>query len=189
MNEEKKPLFSVKSIVFIGVFAAVTAVLAQISIPTPWQIAFTLQTFAVALAGFCLGKFRGTLSIFIYILLGIVGVPVFTGFNAGFAAIAGPTGGYIWGFLFLGFACGMIDLVEKKWLAILFGIVGLCICYLCGTIQFAKITSRTFTEAFMLAVVPYIVKDVASIAVAYGLSIPIRKVMNLEGVSVKKSAN
>ena len=75
MNEEKKPLFSVKSIVFIGVFAAVTAVLAQISIPTPWQIAFTLQTFAVALAGFCLGKFRGTLSIFVYILLGIVGVP------------------------------------------------------------------------------------------------------------------
>ena len=54
MNEEKKSLFSVKSIVFIGVFAAVTAVLAQISIPTPWQIAFTLQTFAVALAGFCL---------------------------------------------------------------------------------------------------------------------------------------
>ena len=57
------------------------------------------------------------------------------------------------------------------------------------TVQFAKITSRTFMEAFMLAVVPYIVKDVASIAVAYGLSIPIRKVMNLEGVPVKKSAN
>lgn len=188
MSEEKKQVFSVKGIVFIGVFAAVTAVLAQIAIPTPWGISFTMQTLAVALAGFCLGRWKGTLSIFVYILLGIIGVPVFTGLNAGIAAITGPTGGYIWGFLFLGFACGMVDVVKHKWLAILFGLVGLVICYVCGTFQFALISGRSFIEAMMLAVVPYIVKDVASIAVAYGLSIPIRRAINLDGTAVKKKA-
>lgn len=178
MREEKKPFFTVKSMVLIGVFAAVTAVLAQIAIPTPWGIAFTLQTFAVSLTGYCLGKWKGTLAVFVYMLLGFVGVPVFAGFGAGPATLFGPTGGYIWGFLFLSLACGLEDKCKKKWLAIFWGIAGLLICYLCGTLQFAWITNRTFAEAFLLAVVPYIVKDVVSIAVAYGLAIPLRKVIN-----------
>ncbi len=179
MNEEKQQVFTVKGIVFIGVFAAVTAVLAQLAIPTPWGISFTMQTLAVALAGFCLGKWKGTLSVFIYILLGVIGVPVFTNFGAGFGTLAGPTGGYIWGFLFLAFFCGMEETMEHKWLSIFLGMIGMVICYVCGTIQFSIVSSRTFMEAFMLAVVPYIVKDIASIVIAYGLAIPIRKAMRI----------
>ena len=77
----REPVFTTKGIVMIGVFAAVTAVLAQVSIPTPWGIPITLQTFAVALAGYCLGKYKGMMSVLIYILLGLTGLPVFAGFT------------------------------------------------------------------------------------------------------------
>lgn len=180
MKEDKKRLLSIKNMVFIGLFAAVLSLLAQISIPTPWQIAFTLQTFAAALAGFCLGRRKGIVSMLIYILLGIIGMPVFTGFGAGIAALVRPDGGYIWGFLFLSFACGMCEIVKKKWSAILIGIVGLMLCYLCGTVQFALLTGRTMAEAMILTVLPYVWKDVISIVAAYGVSVPVRRMMNRE---------
>lgn len=180
MKEDRKQRLSIKNMVFIGLFAAVISLLAQISIPTPWQIAFTLQTFAVALAGFCLGRTQGVAAVIIYVLLGIIGVPVFTGFGAGIAAVVRPDGGYIWGFLFLSLACGMRETVNKKWLAILIGIAGLMICYICGTVQFALLTGRTIAEAMVLTVLPYAWKDVISVAAAYGISVPVRKIMNRE---------
>ena len=180
MSEEKKQVISVKSIVFIGVFAAVIAVLAQVSIPTPWGIPITLQTFAVALTGYCLGKWKGTLSTFIYVLIGFIGVPVYAGLGAGPAKLFGITGGFIWGFLFLALGCGLEDAIQKKWLSILFGILGLLICHVCGSIQFSLVSGRSLGESFLLASVPYLAKDVISVAVAYGLAIPIRKAMNLK---------
>lgn len=188
MSEEKKTVFTVKDIVFIGVFAAVTAVLAQVSIPTPWGIPITLQTFAVALTGYCMGKWKGTLSTFIYVLLGFIGVPVYAGLGAGPAKLFGLTGGFIWGFLFLAFACGLEDTIKKKWAAILFGILGLAVCHVCGLIQFALISGRTFGEAFLLATAPYLLKDVISVVAAFWLAIPIRKAMNMTGASVKRAA-
>lgn len=70
-------------LVIIALFAAITAVLSQIAIPMPTNVPVTLQTFAVALCGFCLGSKKGTAAILVYILLGAVGIPVFTGFKGG----------------------------------------------------------------------------------------------------------
>ncbi|MDY5627951.1 MAG: biotin transporter BioY, partial [Clostridia bacterium] len=78
-----------KDIIFIGLFAAILCVCAQISIPTPFGIPFTLQTFAVALCGYILGAKKGALTVLVYILLGTVGLPVFSGFGAGFSKIFG----------------------------------------------------------------------------------------------------
>lgn len=178
---EKKRVFTTKAMVMIAVFAAVTAVLAQISIPTPWGIPLTLQTFAVALAGYCLGKYKGTMSVLIYILLGLAGIPVFANFTGGIAKLAGATGGYIWGFLFMVFACGLEDTVKHKWVSILLGILGLAVCHLLGVIQFAFLSQRTLAEAFFLASAPYLIKDVISIAAAYGLAIPIRRAIQSVG--------
>ena len=103
-----------KTIVMIGMFAAVLAVLSQISIPMPSGVPVTLQTFAVALTGFILGWKYGAISVGIYILLGTVGVPVFSNFSGGLGALFGKTGGFIWGFLFLAGFCGVSHITKKK---------------------------------------------------------------------------
>lgn len=186
-GEKGKRVFTTRSMVMIAVFAAVTAVLAQISIPTPWGIPLTLQTFAVALAGYCLGKYKGTMSVLIYILLGLTGIPVFANFTGGIAKLAGATGGYIWGFLFLVFACGLEDAVKHKWISVLLGILGLAICHLLGVIQFAFLSQRTMAEAFLLASAPYLLKDSISVAAAYGLAIPLRRAMQSVGGTAEKT--
>ena len=85
-------------IVYCGIFATITAILAQISIPLPGGVPLTLQTFAVSLAGILLGSKKGFISILVYVLMGAIGLPVFSGFSAGIGAIVGATGGFILSF-------------------------------------------------------------------------------------------
>ena len=98
---------SIRTICFVGMFAAITSVLSIITIPTPWGVPFTLQTFAIALSGYVLGKIYGTFATLIYIILGLIGVPVYAGMSAGAGVLAGPTGGYLWGFIIMTFFCGL----------------------------------------------------------------------------------
>ena len=95
-SKKKKKLRTV-DIAYIGLFAALIAVCAQIAVPM--TVSFTMQTFAVCLCAGLLGWKRSTVSVIVYILLGMVGLPIFTGFKSGVAAITGPTGGYIVGFV------------------------------------------------------------------------------------------
>ena len=88
-----------KKLVYTAVFAAITACLAQITIPMPSGVPITLQTFAVAFAGFFLGAKCGLAAVGIYILLGAAGAPVFSGFTGGAPHLIGLTGGFVWGFL------------------------------------------------------------------------------------------
>ena len=83
---------------YIAIFAVVMAVCSWISIPM--TVPFTLQTFGVFMAVGVLGGKRGTLAVLVYILLGVVGVPVFAGFSGGIGVLLNTTGGYIVGFLF-----------------------------------------------------------------------------------------
>lgn len=94
MNRQK-----ITTIVLCALFAAITAILSQIAIPMPSGVPVTLQTFAIALCGFYLCTARATVSTVVYVLLGAVGVPVFSGFKGGIASIVGPTGGFIIGFI------------------------------------------------------------------------------------------
>lgn len=178
-EKKQTSAFSVKDIVYIGVFAAIISVCALISIQTPWGVPFTLHTFAIALAAYCLGKWKGTLATFIWVLIGLIGVPVYSGFTAGFAKLFGATGGYIWSFILMTFLCGVGLNKKKKWLTVLFSILGLLVCYVCGMIQFMLVMNMGFVESFFLTIAPYIIKDVVSILAAYGIAIPIRKAMQL----------
>ena len=101
MEENKKKKISTKDMVQIAMFTAVVAVLSQIAIPMPSEVPVTLQTLAVALCGYVLGSKKGAVSLLVYALLGAVGAPVFANFKGGLGAIAGPTGGFIWGFIFM----------------------------------------------------------------------------------------
>lgn len=157
----------VQKTVMTGVFAALLAVLSQISFPLPSGIPVTLQTFAVALCGFVLGLKLGTLSVAVYLAIGAVGVPVFAGFSGGVGAFAGLAGGYLWGFLFMAFLCGLGASLGNRILAIVLGIAGLGVCHLCGAVQFAVISSISPLEAFLAASAPYLIKDIVSVILAY----------------------
>lgn len=163
--ENKK--FSTQKVVLTGMMAAVMAVMSQIQFPLPSGIPVTMQTFAMALAGYVLGWRYGLVSTAVYILLGAVGVPVFAGFSGGISFATSPAGGYIWGFLPMVALCGLG--FEKKnyvWLAVL-SLAGLAACHLLGVIQFSLVTGMGGKEAFLVASVPYLVKDVVSLAGAY----------------------
>ena len=96
MTQKSTKKFKTIDLVYIGLFAALIAVCAWIAIPL--TVSVTLQTLGVCLAGGLLGCRRATLATVIYVLLGIIGLPVFTGFGSGISAVSGPTGGYIIGF-------------------------------------------------------------------------------------------
>lgn len=153
--------------VVAGVFAALLAVLSQIFIPLPTGIPVTLQTFAVALCGFALGPGLGAAAVGVYLALGAVGVPVFAGFSGGIGSFVGMTGGYLWAFLPMAFLCGLGARQKNRALALTVGFLGLAVCHLCGSFQFALVSAVSPWNAFLLASAPYLLKDAASLVVAY----------------------
>ena len=98
-----------KQMVLIALMTAVTCVLGPLSIPLPFSpVPISLTNFAIFLAIFILGMKNGTISFIIYLLLGAVGVPVFSSFRGGLQVLAGPTGGYLIGFIFLALIQGFL---------------------------------------------------------------------------------
>lgn len=165
-QKSKKKKFKTIDIVYIGLFAALIAVCAWISIPM--TVSFTLQTCAVCLTAGLLGWKRGTLTVLVYILLGMVGLPVFTGFKSGIAAVTGPTGGYIVGFIFTALIVGLAAdrLGKRLWANILFMAIGILVCYLFGTVWFMIAYKVTFVSAMTTCVIPFLIPDAVKIAVA-----------------------
>jgi biotin transport system substrate-specific component len=156
-----------------ALFAALTGLCAWISIPTA-PIAFTLQTFAVFLTLGVLGGKWGSFSILIYLLLGTVGVPVFSGFQGGPGVLLGATGGYIWGFL----AAGLVYWAFEKLCKPLGFVTGILCCYLCGCLWYSVYAgSAGFGGAVMQCVIPYLIPDAVKLTLAYVLSRRLRKHM------------
>lgn len=168
----------IKRITFTALFVALIAVCAQITIPMPNGVAFTLQTFAVALTGYLLGVGWGTLAVLVYILLGAVGVPVFSAFQGGFHVLLGRTGGYIWGFLPLAAVCGLSARGRGKTLPYLWGLPGPLLCHLFGTLQNMFLAGGGFLALLMVYSVPYLLKDYLSLALAALLCSRLRPALN-----------
>ena len=155
-------------IVYIAVFAVIMAICSWISIPA--AVPFTLQTFGVFIAVGVLGGKRGSLSVLVFILLGAIGV------------LAGPTGGYIIGFLFSALLMWAMEKLpgKKSVMQIVSMIAGLIVCYAFGTVWFVIVYGRMngpigFTAALASCVVPFIIPDIIKIALAYVLSRKLRK--------------
>ena len=155
-----------QSIAMIGMFTAVLAVLSILQIPMPSGVPITLQTFAVAL----------------YLILGFVGVPVFTGMTAGIGKLFGYTGGFLYGFLFLAFFCGLGRQLKNHAAGVLVGVVGLLICHVLGAFHYSVIAATGFGPAFLLVSVPYLVKDVLSIIGALVVALVIKKTLSKSGI-------
>ena len=165
MNEKKKKLKAL-DLAYVGLSAALIAVCAWIAIPL--TVSITLQTMAICLVAGLFGWKRGTLSVIIYILLGMIGLPVFTGFKSGLAVITGPTGGYVLGFIFTAIIVGIAtEKVGKKiWQCIFFMAIGVLVCYLFGTIWFIIAYKVTFASALSTCVFPFLLPDAVKIIVA-----------------------
>lgn len=164
------------NVALVALFSAITAVCAQLCILLPSGVALTLQTLAVALCGYALGVKRGMCAVAVYILTGLVGVPVFSGFTSGAAAILSPSGGFIVGFLPLCIACGIAKKYRPVW-AVLMGIAGVVICHIFGIIYFAFITKTNLITAVITASLPYIIKDILCVIGAYLIAERIRKII------------
>lgn len=172
-----------KDIVNIAMFTTLLCVCAWIYIPM--TIPFTMQTFAVFLAMFVLGGKRGTLVIGIYLLLGLVGVPVFAGGNAGPGVIFGVTGGYIFGWLAIGLIVWAAESLNKqihKWQQIAVMCAGLLVCYAVGTLWYVGIYAKGemmagVFSALSVCVLPYVIPDLVKMALAYSVSKKIKKII------------
>lgn len=152
-------------LVLAALFAAIIAVMSQISIPTPFGVPVSLQTFAVALCGYFLGAKKGTAALLVWIAVGAAGVPVFTGFKGGFAVLLGLTGGFIYGFIPLVLLCGLE--LKQKPLRIALGAVGIIACHLCGSVQYALLMGIDFLQSVLTVSVPFLIKDIASVVLAF----------------------
>ena len=158
-------------ITMTAVCVGLIAVCSWISIPT--AVPFTLQTFGVFITMGLLGGKRGTAAVLVYIILGAAGVPVFSGFGGGIGALAGPTGGYIVGFLFMALAMwGLERLIGRSTGALLASmVIGLLVCYAFGTVWFMAVYARTagaigLGTVLGMCVIPFLIPDAAKIALA-----------------------
>ena len=152
--------------IFISMFAAIIAILSQTQIPMPSGVPVTLQTFAIALCGYILGVKSGLSAVSLYIALGAVGLPVFSGFRGGFPALLSFTGGFIIGFIGMVFLCGLAAGCRHKWLRIPLGFCGVLLCHLFGVTQYALLSGNSFISAFLLVSLPYLFKDGLSVVLA-----------------------
>ena len=157
--------------------AAVCAVMAQISIPMPLGVPMTMQTFAVTLAGIVLGARKGALSVLVYILLGMSGVPVFAGFTGGFQKLVGPTGGFLISFPIMAFLIGTgVKYYQKsKAVFILFLVLGTTINYVIGVMMFCVLTGSTVLTGVSACVLPFIPTAIIKAILAAVLGIQIRR--------------
>ena len=157
-----------KNIAYIALFTAVTVVCSWIHIPTP--VPFTMQTFALFLAVCTLGAKKGLAVAVAYLLLGFVGVPVFSGFRGGIGALFSSTGGYLVGYFFGGVVMCLLDLLPlKKGKKVIVLTCGLLVYYLCGVLWYMLVFVQGtigLGAALLTCVLPFILPDVAKIAVA-----------------------
>ena len=173
----KKKSFTTFQMALIAVMAAITCILGPLSIPIPISpVPISLTNLAIYLTVCLLGWKFGTISYLIYLLIGIAGLPVFSGFSSGFAKLLGPTGGYLIGFIPMAIIAGIvIDKFTNRGIQILGMIVGTAICYAFGTAWFCFQSGYTVGAALAVCVIPFIPADLCKMVIAMIIGPMVRK--------------
>lgn len=171
MMEAVKQRSKTYDLVYISILVVLITVCSWISIPL--TVPVTLQTFGVFTAVGLLGGKRGTLAVLVYILMGAIGIPVFSGFTGGIGILAGTTGGYIVGFLFSALLMWGMEKLFGRNMKVLAGsmILGLIACYAVGTLWFMAVYAASSGAVGLLTVLgwcvfPFILPDIAKIVLA-----------------------
>ena len=188
MNSRKKEL-KINHITGTGLMSAILCILGPITIPIGMvPIGFT--GIGIYLSLFLIGKKKTVTAVFIYLLIGLVGLPVFSGFTAGPGKIFGPTGGYLVGYLLSAYVCGSLMEKEKnkeslkrikKIGCFIILLIGNLILYLVGVFWLAKVSGVTMENAIRIGVLPFIFPDLLKNIIVISLGSELkRRLRNVE---------
>ncbi len=179
---------SVADLTEIAVFTAIIAVLTQLSIPMPSGVPMTLQTLIIPVGGILLGRKKGTYATLLYLLIGAVGLPVFSGFTGGIGRLFDLTGGFLISFPILsytaglGYSSGLKRSRSTSGNKLIFNLylvagllIGATINYAFGTVWFMLATGSDFVYAFTACVLPFIPTSLIKIALAAILGPELKK--------------
>ena len=184
MNTNVKEQISIKTMALIAIFSAITCILAPLSIPIG-LVPISLTNLVIYFSLYILGTWKGTASYIIYLLIGLVGLPVFSGFTSGPGKLFGPTGGYLIGFISLAIISGIfIEKFYPKWYMCLVGmILGTAVCYIFGTAWLAYEAHMNFKAALWAGVIPFIPGDLIKMVLAMIAGPVLKKALNKAGLA------
>lgn len=173
-----------------ALFAAIIAVLAQITIPFP-LVPITGQTLAIGLAATILGAKYGTASVLIYLLMGAIGLPVFAQMTGGLGILFGPTGGFLFAFIPTAFLIGF--LLERNGFtfknALLANLIGTFISLIIGTVWLKVFVQLTWTAAFISGFLPFVLVGILKAFLAAWAGVTIRQRLTSNNMIIAQSLN
>ena len=169
----------------VGLMAALLCIAGPLTIPVPFSLVpVSITNLALYIVLYVLGTRKGCISYFVYLLIGLVGLPVFSAFTGGIGKVLGPTGGYLLGFVFMLLISGwFIDRWYDRPIRCMAGMVlGMAVCYLFGTLWLSLQSGMTFEGALMAGVIPFLFGDVVKILIAAFGGPKIRKRLRKAGL-------
>lgn len=172
--------FTIHDFVIIGLMTAIICVVSPFSIPLGFSpVPITMAIFIICLTAMVLGPLKGILSCLMYLFLGMIGLPVFSGFTGGIHRLVGPTGGYLMGYLLIAFFAGLfMKRWHHKWHVCLIGLfIGIFCCYAVGTIWLCIQLELSAWSGLCLGVFPYIPADLIKAVLALLTGIPLRRAL------------
>lgn len=171
----------IKKTVLCSMLAAICAIFSQIYIPLPFTpIIVNLATAAVFIAGGVLGPKLGAISMVVYAAVGAVGLPVFSGFRGGLSHLAGPTGGYIIGYIAAALIIGLITSKRTGFFIYFAGMtVGMAVYFTLGTAWFMYSTNTSLGASLVMCVVPFIPGDLLKAALSATICNRVKPLLNI----------
>jgi len=181
-------------ITLIALFAALTAVFSQISFPIPMTpIVFTMGVMAVYFTAALLPKWDALLAQIVYLLLGAIGLPVYSGFHGGLGTLLGPTGGYLIAYPIMAFLGAWIkELLEKTHLprfisCLIALLITLIPCYLLGSLWYMQVGQVDWAASLVATALPFIPIDAVKVVCTAVLSVPVSAAVSKAGLRTKKA--
>lgn len=167
-----------KNITLIGIETALICIFAPISIPLPFSpVPITFSTLFIYICAISTSSKIATSSVILYLLLGLMGMPVFSNYSCGIGCLLGPTGGYFLGYIFCAFLTGIAsDFFPNNKIIIFFSmLISTLFCYFFGTLWLSKTLNSPFINALSVGVFPYIIGDILKIIFALVIGTKIRQ--------------
>jgi biotin transport system substrate-specific component len=182
---EKRQKIRTYELTAMAMMTALMCIVAPFSVPLPGGVPISLTNMVIYLTVYLLGGKRGTICYCVYLLIGLVGVPVFSGFTSGPAKLVGPTGGYLIGFIFMALICGAFCVLGKHNIGIyIVGmLLGLTAAYVFGTVWFMYAYKMGLMETLAVCVFPFLGGDALKIAVVAVAGPLIRTRLHKAGVA------
>ncbi len=180
-NTAAKHHISTAQMTVTALMTAITCILAPMALPIPVSpVPISLTNLVIFFMAYILGTKLSVVSYVLYLLLGTVGLPVFSGFSGGVGKLLGPTGGYLIGFIFLAAISGFFveKFPAKIYMHVIGMILGMAVCYAFGTAWLAGQLGMSFVAGLGVGVIPYLPGDTAKIIIAIIAGPQIRKAVS-----------